>query len=97
MDEPAAWWHLTGWATDLARGQALRDAVKTIPLDRLYLETDAPYFGQKNAKKRRPYIEPANQVWVARAIAELRGVDERTVVQACTRNNAKLFGLSQMA
>jgi hypothetical protein len=31
------------------------------------------------------------------AIAELRGVDERTVVQGCTRNSAKLFGLSHMA
>jgi hypothetical protein len=33
----------------------------------------------------------------ALAIAELRGADERTVVQRCTRNSAKLFGLSQMA
>ncbi len=31
------------------------------------------------------------------AIAELRGVDERTVLQRYTRNSAKLFGLSQMA
>jgi hypothetical protein len=33
----------------------------------------------------------------ALAIAELRGVDERSVVQRCRRNSAKLFGLSQMA
>jgi hypothetical protein len=33
----------------------------------------------------------------ALAIAELRGVDERSVVQRCRRNGAKLFGLSQMA
>ncbi len=87
---------VTGWVTDLARGQALREAVKTIPLDRLHLETDAPYLGPKNAKKRRPYNEPANLVWVARAIAELRGVDEAAVVQACTRNSARLFGLANL-
>jgi len=88
---------VTGWVTDLARGQALREAVKTIPLDRLHLETDAPYLGPKNAKKRRPYNEPANLVWVARAIAELRGVDEAAVAQACTRNSVRLFGLSNLA
>jgi TatD DNase family protein len=88
---------VTGWVTDLARGQALREAVKTIPLERLHLETDAPYLGPKNAKKRRPYNEPANLVWVARAIAELRGVDEASVAQACTRNSARLFGLPMSA
>jgi hypothetical protein len=33
----------------------------------------------------------------ALAIAELRGVDERTVVQRCKSDSAKLFGLSQTA
>jgi TatD DNase family protein len=87
---------VTGWVTDMARGQALRDAVTTIPLDRLHLETDAPYLGPKNAKKRRPYNEPANLVWVARAVAELRGVDEAMVAEACTRNSARLFRLPNL-
>lgn len=87
---------VTGWVTDLTRGQALREAVKTIPLDRLHLETDAPYLGPKNLKKRRPYNEPANLIWVARAIAELRGVDEIAVAHACTSNSARLFRLSNL-
>lgn len=87
---------VTGWVTDLTRGQALREAVKTIPLDQLHLETDAPYLGPKNAKKRRPYNEPANLVWVARAIAELRGIDELVVAHACTSNSARLFRLPKM-
>ncbi|MGF6571642.1 TatD DNase family protein [Paraburkholderia sp. GAS333] len=85
---------VTGWVTDLARGQTLREAVKSTPLDRLHLETDAPYLGPKNAKKRRPYNEPANLIWIARAIAELHGVDELVVAQACTRNSERLFGFS---
>ncbi len=87
---------VTGWVTDLTRGQALREAVKTIPLDRLHLETDAPYLAPKNAKKRRPYNEPANLIWVARAIAELRGIDELAVARACTSNSARLFRLANL-
>ncbi|KWU19097.1 TatD family hydrolase [Burkholderia cenocepacia] len=84
---------VTGWVTDLARGSELREAVKMVPLARLHLETDAPYLGPKNAKKRRPYNEPANLHWVAKAVAELRGVSELEVAEACTANSLALFKL----
>ncbi len=69
-------------------------ALPDLPLDRLHLETDAPYLGPKNAKKRRPYNEPANLIWVARAVAELKGISEEVVAEACTENSRRLFGLS---
>lgn len=34
---------ITGWICDERRAEALREAVKIIPLDRILLETDAPY------------------------------------------------------
>ena len=34
---------ITGWICDERRGQHLRDLVRLIPLDRLMVETDAPY------------------------------------------------------
>jgi len=74
------------------RGGALRAAIPDLPLDRLHLETDAPYLGPKNANKRRPYNEPANLIWVARAVAELKGISEEEVAQACTGNSRRLFG-----
>jgi TatD DNase family protein len=85
---------ITGWVTDEQRGTALRSAVRELPLDRLHLETDAPYLGPKNAKKRRPYNEPANLIWVARAVAGLKGLSEKELAHACAENSRKLFRLT---
>lgn len=84
---------ITGWVTDPARGQALREAIPVIPLDRLHLETDAPYLGPRNAGKRRPYNEPANVVWVGRAVAELLDMRVEEVAAVCTANSRRLFKL----
>ncbi len=84
---------ITGWVTDLARGAALRDAVRVIPLDRLHLETDAPYLRPKNAGKTRPYNEPALLPFVARAVAELKGVDAGTLAAHATANSTRVFKL----
>ncbi|WP_296560976.1 TatD family hydrolase [Pigmentiphaga sp.] len=84
---------ITGWVTDLQRGPALRDALPAIPLDRLHLETDAPYLFPKNAGKRRGHNEPANLPWVAQSVAELLGFDVDEIIHACSSNSRRLFGL----
>ncbi len=84
---------VTGWVTDMARGAALQDALRVIPLDRLHLETDAPYLRPKNAGKTRPYNEPALLPFIARAVAELKGVDVRTLAAHASDNSRRLFGL----
>jgi TatD DNase family protein len=84
---------ITGWVADEKRGQDLREAVRQLPLQSMHLETDAPYLAPKNAKRRRPYNEPANLPWVVRAIAELRGDEVETVASACTANSRRLFKL----
>lgn len=84
---------ITGWVTDLARGTALRDAMRVIPLDRLHLETDAPYLRPRNAGKTRPYNEPALLSFVARAVAELKGVDAAAVAAQASANSKRLFKL----
>jgi TatD DNase family protein len=88
---------ITGWVTDTARGTALRDALRVIPLDRLHLETDAPYLRPKNAGKTRPYNEPALLPFVARAVAELKGVDLAAVAAQASANSRRLFGLPAAA
>ena len=84
---------ITGWVTDLARGSALRDALRVIPADRLHLETDAPYLRPKNAGKTRNYNEPALLPFVATAVAELKGLDVATLAAQATANSRRLFRL----
>ena len=84
---------ITGWVTDVARGAALRDALRVIPADRLHLETDAPYLRPKNAGKTRPYNEPALLPFVAKAVAELKGLDAATLSAQATANSRRLFKL----
>ncbi len=85
---------ITGWVTDAARGTALRDALRVIPVERLHLETDAPYLRPKNAGKTRPYNEPALLPFVAKAVAELKGLDTATLSAHATANSQRLFRLS---
>jgi TatD DNase family protein len=84
---------ITGWVTDAARGADLRDAVRAIPPDRLHLETDAPYLRPKNAGKTRPYNEPALLPFVAKAVAELKGMDVAALAAQASANSRRLFRL----
>ncbi len=84
---------ITGWVTDAARGAALRDALRAIPADRLHLETDAPYLRPKNAGKTRHYNEPALLPFVAKAVAELKGLDVAALSAQATANSKRLFKL----
>jgi TatD DNase family protein len=84
---------ITGWVTDAARGTALRDALRVVPADRLHLETDAPYLRPKNAGKTRPYNEPALLPFVAKAVAELKGLDVAALSAQATLNSRRLFNL----
>ncbi|SOE06384.1 TatD DNase family protein [Variovorax sp. YR752] len=84
---------ITGWVSDLKRGMALREAISAIPLDRLHLETDAPYLLPKNPGVRRGHNEPANLRWIAISVAELMNRDVEEIIQACSGNSRRMFGL----
>ena len=69
----------------------LKDVARRIPLDRLLIETDAPYLAP--VPNRGKPNEPAFLADTARHIAELRGLDYETLAAATTANAARLFGL----
>ena len=70
---------------------SLRDMVGEIPLDRIVLETDAPYLAPH--PHRGGQNEPSYLPLVAAKLAEVQGVELSEVVSATTSNARKLFGL----
>jgi TatD DNase family protein len=69
--------------------QDLRDTVKSLPLDRIHVETDAPFLapvpmrGKKNT--------PAYVVHTAKFVAELKGVSEERLCEQTRLNALKMF------
>jgi TatD DNase family protein len=72
--------------------QALQDAVRFAPLDRLMVETDSPYLAPVPHRGRKN--QPAHVVETARKVAELKGVTLEEVAATTTANAAAFFGLS---
>lgn len=73
------------------RANRLRTLARTMPLDYLLLETDAP--DQPDAGIRGQRNEPARLPVVRDVIAGLRGITAVEVSQATTRNAERLFNL----
>jgi TatD DNase family protein len=71
--------------------QDLRDVARFVPLDRMLIETDSPYLAP--VPHRGKQNEPAFVPFVARAIAEVRGVPVEHIADATSRNFERLFGL----
>lgn len=86
---------ITGWVCDERRGKELQQLVGQIPLDRLLIETDAPYLLPRTLrpKPKSRRNEPANLVEVAYAIARCSGREVEEVITATTSNARRLFKL----
>lgn len=71
------------------KAEALRETVRQVPLERLLVETDAPYLAP--VPKRGKRNEPAYVVHTAEALAELKGVSAEALAEATTANFFRLF------
>lgn len=67
----------------------LRETVRTLPLDRLLVETDAPYLAPVPMRGKRN--EPAFVVHTAATLASLKGVAPEELAGVTTRNFVRLF------
>jgi TatD DNase family protein len=86
---------VTGWVCDERRGVDLRAAVPRIPVDRLMVETDAPYLLPRDlaGAPRSRRNEPKYLVHVARAVAALRQEPFAELAASTTRTAVGFFRL----
>jgi len=73
------------------KNEALRSLSATIPLDRLLVETDAPYLAPTPYRGKRN--EPAHVRLTGQCLAEARGIPREELAAATTRNARRLFRL----
>ena len=71
----------------------VREAARSVPLDRVLIETDCPYLAPRPRRGRRN--EPAFLPFVAGVLAELRGLEARDVGRVTGRNAGSLFGVGR--
>ncbi|MDD6395426.1 MAG: TatD family hydrolase [Firmicutes bacterium] len=73
------------------------EVAKYVPLDRLVLETDAPYMTPMpcRPKKGRPRCDSSMIRATAEKIAEVRGMDVEELLHATADNAARLYNLSE--
>ena len=71
------------------KSQALRDLACEIPLDRILVETDAPFLAPEPFRGRTN--EPAYVVHTAAALAKARGIPAEVFAKATTDNFFRLF------
>jgi TatD DNase family protein len=71
----------------------LQAIAKTVPLDRLLIETDAPYLAP--VPHRGKTNEPSFVAHTAEFLANLRGISLETLAQATTANYFRLFSKAQ--
>ncbi len=67
------------------------EVAKKAPLEKLLIETDAPFLAPQKFRGKR--CEPAFVAEVAEAIAELRGISVEEVAEKTTQNAEELFGI----
>lgn len=76
------------------KAQDVHEVAKAVPLDRLLIETDAPYLAPVPYRGKRN--EPSYVKYVAEKVAELRGMTVEEVAAITMQNANKLFRLEDI-
>ncbi|TDF35746.1 hydrolase TatD [Alteromonadaceae bacterium M269] len=84
---------ITGWVCDPERGKELREALKELPLDKLLLETDAPYLAPKDIRPRPKYNQPSLLPHIAQTVADIKHISVGELKEQSFANACRLFSI----
>ena len=84
---------ITGIITMKSRGALLREMVPAIPVDRLLVETDAPYLTPTPERNHHRRNEPAFVKSVLLKLAEVRKTDPEELAQVVWENTCRLYNI----
>ena len=73
------------------KSNELRNIIKDLPLDRLLIETDAPYLAPEPFRGK--CNEPSYVIHTAKILADLKNVELDTIAEKTTENFNRLFNL----
>ncbi|KAM7405532.1 hypothetical protein PAMP_012791 [Pampus punctatissimus] len=77
-----------------SRATEARDAVRKVPLNRIVLETDAPYFLPKQVNKDVcRFSHPGMGIHTLQDLSLLKGEDTATVLATIRNNTTQLYGI----
>lgn len=86
---------ITGWICDERRGSMLQSIINLIPLDRLLVETDAPYLTPRTIrpKPKSSRNEPSYLPFVIEKIASITALDPNELACQTSINARQVFNL----
>jgi TatD DNase family protein len=83
-----------GGTLTFTNADALREVIKTVPIERLLLETDCPYLAPKPLRGKRN--EPAYLKFVVDMLADIKGLSREDVARITTLNAMTLFRIGDL-
>lgn len=81
-----------GGVVTFKNGKKLVETVKKIPLEKIPLETDAPYLSPEPFRGSRN--DSSNLVYAAERIAQIKGITADEVIDVTRRNGERLFHIN---
>ena len=85
------WFIAIGGVVTFKNAIKMKDVAREVPLDKLVLETDAPYLTPVPFRGKEN--KPAYIKYVAEEIAKIRNIDLQDIINATTTNAEEFFGI----
>lgn len=83
-----------GFDGDLTYNQEKQAFIQNVPIESIVLETDAPFLTPEPVRQMKKFPnEPAHLLYVADAVAQLKGISREEVTLKTMENSLALFGL----